>query len=127
MQGRIMAFSTVLRVTAVMRTLQISDRPTKLAQAIAELGRIDERMRALTFIDDENKRRRTLIQLNRHEDRHKLARAVFHGLRGELRQGYREGRKTKSGHSDQWSTSSFCGIRFTSSQRCLGGRSWKTM
>jgi TnpA family transposase len=75
----------VVQAAAVMRTLQISDRPTKLAQAIAELGRIDKTIHALTFIDDESKRRQTLVQLNRHEDRHKLARAIFHGLRGELR------------------------------------------
>lgn len=87
----------VVQATAVMRTLQISDRPTKLAQAIAELGRIDKTIHALTFIDDENKRRRTLIQLNRHEDRHKLARAVFHGRRGELRQRYREGQEDQLG------------------------------
>ena len=49
-----------------------------------------------TFIDGENKRRRTLTQLNCGEDRHKLARAVFHGKRGELRQRYREGQE------DQW-------------------------
>jgi len=29
---------TIVQANAVMRTLQISDRPTKLAQAIAELG-----------------------------------------------------------------------------------------
>jgi TnpA family transposase len=50
----------VVQATAVMRTLQISDRPTKLAQAIAELGRMGKTIHALTFIDDENKRRRTL-------------------------------------------------------------------
>ena len=32
-------------------------------------------------------------QLNRGEDRNKLARAVFHGRRGELRQRYREGQE----------------------------------
>ena len=32
-------------------------------------------------------------QLNRGEDRHKLARAIFHGRRGELRQRYREGQE----------------------------------
>lgn len=87
----------VVQANAVMRTLQISDRPTKLAQAIAELGRIDKTIHALTFIDDENKRRRTLIQLNRGEDRHKLARSVFHGRRGELRQRYREGQEDQLG------------------------------
>ncbi len=56
--------------------LQIGDRPTKLSQAVAELGRIDKTIHALTYIDDEAKRRRTLTQFNRGEDRHKLARAI---------------------------------------------------
>jgi Tn3 transposase DDE domain len=43
------------------------------------------------------KRRRTLIQLNRGEDRHSLARVVFHGKRGELRQHYREGQEDQLG------------------------------
>jgi TnpA family transposase len=51
---------------------------------------IDKTIHALTFIADENKRRRTLTQLNRGEDRHKLARA---GKRGELRQRYRGDRR----------------------------------
>ena len=72
----------VVQAMSVMRTLQIGDRPTKLAQAVAEIGRIDKTIHCLTFIDDETKRRRTLTQLNRGEDRHKLARAVFHGKRG---------------------------------------------
>jgi TnpA family transposase len=33
------------------------------------------------------------LQLNRGEGRHSLARAVFHGKRGELRQRYREGQE----------------------------------
>ena len=82
---------------SVMRTLQIGDRPTKLAQAVAELGRIDKTIHALTFVDDENKRRRILTQLNRGEERHKLARAIFHGKRGELRQRYREGQEDQLG------------------------------
>ena len=83
----------VVQATSITRTLQIGDRPTKLAQAVAELGRIDKTIHCLTYIDDESKRRRTLNQLNRSEDRHKLARAVFHGRRGELRQRYREGQE----------------------------------
>jgi len=83
----------VVQATSVMRTLQIGDRPTKLAQAVAELGRIDKTIHALTYIDDEAKRRRILNQLNKGEDRHKLARAVFHGKQGELRQRYREGQE----------------------------------
>ena len=63
----------------------------------AEVGRIDKTIHILTSIDDEFKRRRTLTQLNRGEDRHSLARAVFHGKRGELRQRYREGQEDQLG------------------------------
>lgn len=87
----------VVQALSIMRTLQVGDRPTKLAQAVAELGRIDKTIHGLTYIDDESKRRRTLTQLNRGEDRHKLARAVFHGKRGELRQRYREGQEDQLG------------------------------
>ena len=80
-----------------VRVLQIGDRPTKLAQAVAELGRIDKTIHALTYIDDEAKRRRILNQLNKGEDRHKLARAVFHGKQGELRQRYCEGQEDQLG------------------------------
>lgn len=87
----------VVQVTSIMRTLRVDDRPTKLAQAVAELGRIEKTIHSLTYIDDESKRRRTLTQLNRGEDRRKLARAVFHGKRGELRQRYREGQDDQLG------------------------------
>ncbi len=83
--------------TGIMRTLQAGDRPTRLAQAIAEFGRIDKTLHTLTYIDDEAKRRGTLIQLNRGEGRHSVARAVFHGKRGELRQHYREGQEDQLG------------------------------
>ncbi len=87
------------RVSAIgiMRTLQVGDRPTRLAQAIAEYGRIDKTVHTLTYIDDEAKRRGTLTQLNRGEGRHSVARAVFHGKRGELRQHYREGQEDQLG------------------------------
>jgi TnpA family transposase len=87
----------LVQATSVMRTLQVGDRPTKLAQAVAEIGRIDKTIHILTSIDDESKRRRTLTQLNRGEDRHSLGRAVFHGKRGELRQHYREGQEDQLG------------------------------
>jgi TnpA family transposase len=60
----------VVQATSIMRTLRIDDRPTRLAQAVAELGRIEKTVHSLTYIDDESKRRRTLTQLNRGEDRH---------------------------------------------------------
>ena len=75
----------------------MGDRPTRLAQAIAEFGRIDKTLHTLNYIDDEAKRRGTLAQLNRGEGRHSVARAVFHGKRGELRQHYREGQEDQLG------------------------------
>ena len=67
--------------------------PTPLAQAIAEIGRIDKTIHTLNFIDDEDRRRSTLQQLNLGEGRHALARDVFHGKGGELYQRYREGQE----------------------------------
>ncbi len=37
------------------------------------------------------------MQLNRGEGRHQLARVIFHGKRGELRQRYREGQEDQLG------------------------------
>lgn len=55
------------------------------------------KLSTLNYIDDEARRRSTLTQLNRGEGRHSLARAVFHGRRGELRQQYREGQEDQLG------------------------------
>ena len=81
----------------IMRTLQVGDNPTRLAQAIAEFGRIDKTLHALAYINSESTRRATLVQLNRGEGRHSVARVVFHGKRGELRQRYREGQEDQLG------------------------------
>ena len=70
--------------TGIMRMLQVGDRPTRLAQALGEFGRIEKTLHTLTYIDDESKRRGTLIQLNRTENRNGLGRVLFHGKRGEL-------------------------------------------
>lgn len=83
--------------TSIMRALHVSDRPTRLAQALAEFGRIDKTLHTLNYINDEGKRRAILVQLNRGESRHNLARNVFHGRRGELRQRYREGQEDQLG------------------------------
>lgn len=83
--------------TGIMRTLQVGDRPTQLALALAEFGRIEKTLHVLNYIDDEKRRRAILLQLNRGEGRHSLARDVFHGKRGELRQRYREGQEDQLG------------------------------
>jgi TnpA family transposase len=87
----------VFHVESLMRTLQRGDRPTKLARALGELGRIIKTIYLLEYIGDETYRRRVLTQLNRGEGRHSLSRAVFHGHRGELRQRYREGQEDQLG------------------------------
>ena len=51
----------------------------------------------LNFLDDEYYRRRIQTQLNRGEGRHSVARHVFHGQRGELRQRYRQGQEDQLG------------------------------
>jgi len=35
---------------SIMRTLQVGERPTKLAQAVAALGRIEKTLHILTYI-----------------------------------------------------------------------------
>ncbi|MEE9146074.1 MAG: Tn3 family transposase [Candidatus Tectomicrobia bacterium] len=81
----------------LMRSLLRSKRPTTLTRALAALGRIPKTLYMLAYIDDESYRRRILTQLNRGESRHSVARAVFHGQRGELRQRYREGQEDQLG------------------------------
>jgi TnpA family transposase len=81
----------------LMRSLLRSKRPSTLARALSALGRIPKTLYMLAYIDDEHYRRRILTQLNRGESRHSVARAVFHGQRGELRQRYREGQEDQLG------------------------------
>jgi TnpA family transposase len=81
----------------LMRSILRSKRPSTLARAIGALGRIPRTLYMLAYIDDEHYRRRILTQLNRGEGRHSVARTVFHGQRGELRQRYREGQEDQLG------------------------------
>jgi TnpA family transposase len=77
----------------LIRSLLKSDRPSSLTRAIAHLGRIPKTIHLLTYLDDESYRRRILVQLNRGEGRHALARKICHGQRGEIRKRYREGQE----------------------------------
>ena len=56
-----------------------------------------QRARYGRYVNDGEKRRGILVQLNRQEFRHRLARRVCHGRRGELAAGYREGQEEKLG------------------------------
>jgi TnpA family transposase len=82
---------------AAMRMLQVKDRPTALARALGELGRVIKTLHLLDYIDDEGRRRAILTQLNRHEARHRLIRAVCHGKRGEIRKPHRQGQEEQLG------------------------------
>jgi hypothetical protein len=87
----------VVQAAGLVRTLQVKDRPTPLARAPAELGRFVKTLHLLEYACDEAFRRRILGQLNPHECCHRLARVVFHGKHGELRQRCREGQEDQLG------------------------------
>lgn len=54
-------------------------------------------MLALVDPADDGYRRTVNTQLTVQESRHRLARKIFHGQRGELRQAYREGQEDRLG------------------------------
>jgi TnpA family transposase len=86
-----------IRASELIRTLLKSQRPSSLALAIMDIGRIIKTVYLLNFVDDEGYRRRILTQLNRTEDRHSVARIICHGQRGEIRKRYREGQEDQLG------------------------------
>ena len=86
-----------VQASELIRTLLKSERPSGLAKAIIEAGRINKTVYLLNYIDDEDYRRRILTQLNRGEGRHAVARAICHGQRGEIRKRYREGQEDQLG------------------------------
>ena len=82
-----------VRASELLRVLQGGGRPTPLGRAIAELGRAAKTLHLLHYVDSDTYRRCIGVHLNRHEGRHSVARVIFHGNRGELRQPYREGQE----------------------------------
>lgn len=87
-----------VKPSSILRVTQGGGRPTRLGRAIAEYGRIAKSLHILDFVDrDDRYRRQIYARLNIHESRHALARLVFHGRRGELRQAYREGQEDQLG------------------------------
>ncbi|WP_133138078.1 Tn3 family transposase [Legionella rowbothamii] len=86
-----------VHASELIRSLLKSDKPSSLAKAIIEAGRINKTLYLLNYIDDEDYRRRILTQLNRGEGRHAVARIICHGQRGEIRKRYREGQEDQLG------------------------------
>lgn len=86
-----------LKAAGIMRTLQVRDKPTTLARALSEIGRIAKTVHVLRYVDDPHFRRRVLTQLNHTELRHRLGRRIHHGERGEIRSPLRQGQEEQLG------------------------------
>ncbi len=86
-----------VKASDLTRTLHSGSKQSELSKAIAEIGRIAKTLFLLSYVDDETYRRRVLVQLNRHEARHNLAREIFHGDRGHIRKRYRESQEDQLG------------------------------
>ena len=82
-----------VKASDLVRALHSGSKQSELARAIGEVGRVAKSLFLLSYVDDEAHRRRVLVQLNRHEKRHDLARELFHGDRGHVRKRYREGQE----------------------------------
>jgi TnpA family transposase len=86
-----------VRAYDLLRMLSRDGKPGRLGQAFEHYGRIAKTLHLLSVIDDESYRRRISSQINIQEERHRLARQIFHGQRGQLRQRYREGQEDQLG------------------------------
>lgn len=83
----------------VLRMLGRDGHPTPLGLAFQEYGRIAKTLHLLAMVDpiDDTHRRTVNTQTTVQESRHTLARKLFFGQRGELRQAYREGQEDQLG------------------------------
>lgn len=88
-----------VRAYDLLRMLTREGNPTPLGSAIVEYGRIAKTIHLLALINptDETYRRAISTQLTIQESRHRLARAIFHGRRGQVYQRYREGQEDQLG------------------------------
>lgn len=73
-----------IHASEFIRSLLRCTRPSGLAQAIMEVGRVNKTLYLLYYIDDEDYRRRILAQLNRGESRHTVAKAICYGQHREI-------------------------------------------
>jgi len=88
-----------VRAYDLMRALSRDGNPTPLGQAFVEYGRIAKTMHLLAVADpdDDTYHRSLNAQLNTTEHRHRLARKICFGHRGELRQAYQQGMEDQLG------------------------------
>jgi TnpA family transposase len=83
--------------SAILRSLQRGLNPSSLGRALVELGRVIKTLHVLNYCHDPAYRRAIHHLLGRGETRNSLARDVFHGGRGQLRQHYQTGQETQLG------------------------------
>jgi len=81
----------------ILRVLAPGGTPTQLGDALAHYGRIFKTLHVPSYVDDEPYRREIKGMRNLQEGRHDLARTMFHGRKGELRHGYRDGMEDQLG------------------------------
>ncbi|GAA2777275.1 hypothetical protein VO63_22105 [Streptomyces showdoensis] len=83
------------RAYDLLRMFGREGHPTPLGAAFSEYGRIDKTMHLLALVDlmDDTFRRLMNRQLTVQESRHRLARAICHGGRRQIRQAYRDGQE----------------------------------
>jgi TnpA family transposase len=86
-----------VRAYDLIRMLSRDGRLTGLGDAFAHYGRIFKTLHLLQFISADGYRRMIGTQLNTQEGRHRLARRIAFGNRGQLRQRYREGMEDQLG------------------------------
>lgn len=89
-----------VRALDVMRVLMSRKNDgglSDLGKAVAELGRVAKTLHLLAMLDDETYRRQNHAQLNRGEGRHRLARNICYGHKGEIRKRYLEGMENQLG------------------------------
>jgi TnpA family transposase len=89
--------SGAVSASDVMRMLQHGGNPTQLGHALANLGRVFKTLHVLAYVDAESYRRAIKRMRNLQEGRHGLAKYVFHGRRGELREPYHAGMEDQLG------------------------------
>ena len=83
--------------SAILRSLQRGPNPSSLGRALAELGRVIKTLHVLSYCHDPVYRRASHRILGRGESRNSLARDMFHGARGQLRQHYQSGQEDQLG------------------------------
>lgn len=88
-----------VRAYDLLRMFGRGGRPTPLGTAFAEYGRIAKTLHLLRVVDpvDDTYRRQMNRQLTVQESRHKLARDICHGKRGQIMQAYKTGQEDQLG------------------------------